>query len=100
MRKMIALIAALTVGLVSTVAMAQELLCNDRDKVLEMLSMKYKESPVAAGITNTGGLVEVLTGKKGGTWTIIITSPQGMSCLLAAGEGWRNIKQVPLGQGA
>ena len=46
-------------------------------------------------MTNTGGLVEVLTDGKGGTWTIIVTTPQGMSCLVAAGEGWRSMQQVP-----
>ena len=59
-----------------------------------MLAKKYKESPVAAGVTLSGGLVEVLTDGKGGTWTIIVTTPQGMSCLVAAGEGWREVERV------
>ncbi len=68
--------------------------CNERDNVLELLAKKYQETPIAAGVTNTGGLVEVLTDSKGGTWTIIVTTPQGMSCLVAAGEGWRNMEQI------
>ncbi|KKN25228.1 hypothetical protein LCGC14_0887090 [marine sediment metagenome] len=68
--------------------------CNERDNVLALLAKKYQETPIAAGVTNTGGLVEVLTDGKGGTWTIIVTTPQGMSCLVAAGEGWRWMKQV------
>ena len=68
--------------------------CNERDKVLSLLAKKYQETPVAAGVTNTGGLIEVLTDMKGDTWTIIVTTPQGMSCLVAAGEGWRWLKQV------
>ena len=44
---------------------------------------------MAVGVTNKGALVEVLTSADGGTWTIIVTTPQGMSCLVAAGEGWR-----------
>jgi hypothetical protein len=47
-------------------------------------------------VTNSGGLVEVLSDGKGGTWTIIVTTPQGMSCLVAAGEGWRNMEQIAL----
>ena len=70
--------------------------CNERDNVLALLAKKYQETPIAAGVTNTGGLVEVLTDTKGGTWTIIVTTPQGMSCLVAAGEGWRNIPFVML----
>jgi hypothetical protein len=98
MRKLIVLIAALTVSLVSTAAMAQSLPCDDRDKVLELLAKKYSETPVAAGVTSGGALLEVLTNSKSGTWSIIITSPQGMSCLTATGEGWRNMEQIPLGQ--
>ncbi len=70
--------------------------CDERDNVLAVLAKKYQETPIAAGVTNTGGLVEVLTDTKGGTWTIIVTTPQGMSCLVAAGEGWRNIPFVML----
>jgi hypothetical protein len=82
-------------ALVASTAMAQPQ-CNERDNVLELLAKKYKETPIAAGVTNTGGLVEVLTDHKSGTWTIIVTTPQGMSCLVAAGEGWRNMVQVSM----
>ena len=67
--------------------------CNTRDSVLSLLASKYKEAPVAVGVTNTGGLVEVLSTGDGNTWTIIVTTPQGMSCLVAAGEGWRALEQ-------
>ncbi len=88
---------ALSTGftLVASAAMAQPQ-CNERDNVLDLLAKKYQETPIAAGVTNTGGLVEVLTDIKSGTWTIIVTTPQGMSCLVAAGEGWRNMEQISL----
>lgn len=66
--------------------------CAPRDKVLSHLAKKYGEAPVAVGVTNQGGLVEVLTTADGDTWTIIVTLPDGMSCMVAAGEGWRNLK--------
>ncbi len=70
--------------------------CNQRDSVLSMLRSKYQEQPVAVGVTNNGGLVEVLSTGDGNTWSIIITSPQGMSCLVAAGEGWRSIERIAM----
>ncbi len=70
--------------------------CNSRDKVLELLSETYSEAPVAVGVTNNGGLVEVLSASDGNTWSMIITSPQGMSCLVAAGEGWRLIERIAM----
>jgi hypothetical protein len=90
---------ALGVGFafLASTAMAQaQPQCNERDNVLELLAKKYKETPIAAGVTNTGGLVEVLTDHRSGTWTIIVTTPQGMSCLVAAGEGWRNMERISL----
>lgn len=63
--------------------------CNTRETVLDLLSEKYSEAPIAVGVANNGGLVEVLSTGDGETWSIIITSPKGMSCLVAAGEGWR-----------
>jgi hypothetical protein len=47
-------------------------------------------------VTHNGGLVEVLSTGNGTTWSIIVTTPTGMSCLVAAGEGWRVKEQVAL----
>ena len=97
MHKMISLIAGLAMSIVSMAALAQpQPQCDERDKVLGMLAQKYQETPIAAGVTNKGGLVEVLTNTKGGTWTIIVTTPQGMSCLVAYGEGWRSMNPTSL----
>jgi len=54
-----------------------------------MLAKKYQERRVAVGVTSAGGLVEVLTSADGGTWTILVTAPNGQSCIVSAGEGWR-----------
>ena len=82
-------------ALISSSAVAQTQ-CNERAEVLKLLAQKYEEAPIAAGVTSSGGLVEVLTNGKGETWTIIVTSPQGTSCLVAAGEGWQARQQVLL----
>jgi len=66
--------------------------CDERTKVLGHLANKYQEAPVAIGVTSSGGLVEVLSTGDGNTWTIIVSKPNGVSCLLAAGEGWRAIR--------
>ena len=74
--------------------------CNERDNVHDMLGKKYGETTTAIGVTNTGGLVEVLTDPKDSSWTIIVTTPQGMSCLVAAGEGWRTKEEISRDPGA
>ncbi len=75
----------------ATTAAAQQVPCAPRDGVLSHLESKYGEVPVAVGVTSAGGLVEVLTTGDGLTWTIIVTLPNGISCMVAAGEGWRNV---------
>lgn len=63
--------------------------CNKRTEVIAELSKKYQEAPVAIGLASNGNLLEILTSGDGGTWTIIQTTPKGVSCMVAAGESWQ-----------
>ncbi|RMH67756.1 MAG: hypothetical protein D6685_03105 [Bacteroidetes bacterium] len=87
-----ALVPLLVIALAPAPSAAQVATCDQRQTVLGLLAQKYHEAPVASGITSTGGLIEVLATDDGETWTIIVSSPDGTSCLIAAGEGWRAIK--------
>ena len=82
----LALVPVLTSGSLEAAAQSA---CSPRTDVLGHLAKKYGEAPVAIGVTNKGGLVEVLTTGDGDTWTIIVSMPNGTSCMVAAGEGWR-----------
>jgi len=64
--------------------------CGKRDDVLAQLSERYKEAPVGVGVAGNGGLIELLTASAGSTWTLIITLPNGPTCLLAAGQDWES----------
>ena len=86
---------AVAATLASTPAVAQAQ-CDSRDKILSTLSKKYSEEPIAVGLTSKGGLVEVLSTGDGNTWTIIMSTPDGKSCLVAAGEGWREKAAIAL----
>ena len=69
-------------------------ICTNRSEVLGHLATKYSEAPVAMGLANNGGVIEVLSSGKGTSWTIIITMPNGVSCMLAAGESWESLPEV------
>lgn len=91
-------VAAFLVALfVAGPALAQ-MACDKRTEVTGHLKRKYEEAPVALGVANNGGLVELLTTKSGTTWTLIITLPNGMTCLLAAGEDWESIPIAQFGE--
>jgi hypothetical protein len=73
---------------------AGQFACSPRNEVLTHLAKKYGEAPVGVGVTNKGGLVEVLTTGDGDTWTIIVSMPDGTSCMVAFGEGWRFLERA------
>jgi hypothetical protein len=67
-------------------------LCDQRASIIGHMAEEYREAPVAIGVTSTGSIVEVLTTGDGTTWTIIVSNPNGTSCLIAAGESWRALR--------
>lgn len=73
---------------------AGNMACADRDTVLGDLGNKYNEAPSAVGLASNGGLIEILTSADKATWTIIVSMPDGTSCLLAAGEDWQDLQRV------
>lgn len=81
-----------------TAAIAAPVNCGPRAKLLEELAKRFSEAPVAVGLANGGALVEVLTNGSGSTWTIIVSQPNGTSCLVAAGESWQELNRVASGE--
>jgi hypothetical protein len=75
-------------------ASAQQLACTERTDVVGHLSNEYSEEPVAMGLANNGGVIEILSSKAGKSWTIILTMPNGVACMIAAGESWVSLPQI------
>ena len=48
---------------------------------------KLPETPQALGLSQDGGLLEVLVSPSGG-WTILLTYPKRPTCVIATGAGW------------
>ncbi|MDP6346478.1 MAG: hypothetical protein QF491_23275 [Alphaproteobacteria bacterium] len=71
-------------------------LCGERDNFLTHLGKNHKEAPTAMGVTSSGRVIEVLTSENG-SWTIIVTHPNGTSCMLAAGEAWEAVERIAMG---
>ena len=80
--------AALIVSLVVAGSASAQMACAKRTDILSRLDGQYSEAPVAMGLANNGGVIEVLSSPDGNTWTIIVTDTNGLSCLVAAGEYW------------
>ena len=80
------LAAAIAMTLAAVPAAAQPA-CGPRGIVLLKLQQDFRERPVGVGLAGGGHLVELLTSDHG-TWTVLVTSPNGISCVVAAGDGW------------
>lgn len=92
-----ALLVVLSVlALPSAVASASEdsMACGARNEMLGHLAGKYDEEPVAMGLATNGSLVEVLSNANGGSFTIVYTTPEGLTCMMAAGSNWEMIREL------
>jgi hypothetical protein len=58
--------------------------------MLSVLAKQYGEAPQAIGLVGGSRVIEVLSSKEG-TFTILITQPDGMSCILAAGQDFEEV---------
>jgi hypothetical protein len=83
---------AAAVLILSEAAVAAPMYCGPRKDLLMKLAGSLHQQPASVALTNDGQLLEILKGDTDLTWTILITSPQGLSCVVAAGEDWQNKK--------
>ncbi len=67
---------------------AQAPRCGNRDIILEKLSSKYGESRQTIGLAANNGIFETFASEKTGTWTMLVTQPNGQSCLIASGQAF------------
>ena len=92
----IAGLAGLAAGLamITATAASAQTACLSHDNLVEMLDGRYSEKPVAAGLEAGGRLFEVFAAPDGATWTMVITTPEGASCVVAVGEDWQEPRQL------
>lgn len=65
--------------------------CGPHDRVLAGLARSYGEAPVMIGLGSNAALIEVTASDASGTWTIIVTTPDGRTCLVASGTSFELI---------
>jgi hypothetical protein len=98
LRKMFNL-TVLTLGavtyLVSTTDIAaQGRNCAPRDVVLAQLATKYGETRQSIGLGSNNAVVEVFASDETGTWSITVTAPGGLTCLVASGRAFEEVADM------
>lgn len=81
--------AALVFGMAALAppAMAQKK-CGPRDQLVSQLTDTYQEVSRGVGLTSATQVVEIWASEKTGSFSVLVTYPNGMTCILAAGKNW------------
>jgi hypothetical protein len=61
-------------------------MCGERGALVGLLRSQYGEEQEDVSLQNDQALVELFASEKG-TWSILLSSPNGTSCVVAAGKG-------------
>ncbi len=72
----------------------------DQSELSSMLGQWLAEKLIARGLSANGRMVEIYATDDGATWTMVVTTPEGQSCIVASGEAWAERAQSELGQQA
>lgn len=65
-------------------------ICGDHKIFVDRLSENFDEHPASIGLGTDGNVIEVFRSDTG-SWTLLVTKPGGVSCVIGAGEAWQRI---------
>lgn len=74
-------------------AFAQGNNCAERAQVVERLAERWGESRRAIGLGANNAVIEVFASSETGTWTITVTMPNGVTCLVASGQAYETLAE-------
>jgi hypothetical protein len=67
--------------------------CLPHGQVEGQLRHTYNEKKLGSGVSGDGNLIEIYM-SSAGNFTVIKTSPAGVSCIVDFGEGWQTIDHL------
>ena len=67
--------------------------CAERALVLERLASTYGETRQSVGLGASNSVVEVFASIDTGTWTITVTLPSGVTCMVASGQAFERLDE-------
>lgn len=85
---------ALTLLTAGAASAAQTRNCGPRELVLNRLAEGYGETRQSMGLGANNAVIEVFASQASGTWTITVTSPSGLTCLVASGQAFETLAEV------
>jgi hypothetical protein len=64
-------------------------MCQERSRLIEALQETFYEQPVGAGLQNPEQMLEIWSSPRTGSFTVLITRADGISCIVAWGTHWQ-----------
>ena len=96
MRALFAALAAAFFFVPSSVpAEAQRRPCGDGDDIIAHLEKDWGEGAEILALDASGRMVRILVNPDTGTWTMLLTAPNGLTCLVSHGSAWEPVAVLP-----
>lgn len=86
--------AALYVISVTDAAAQNSRNCGPREAVVDRLAEGYGETRQSMGLGANNSVVEVFASDETGSWTITVTTPNGLTCLVASGQSFETLAEA------
>jgi hypothetical protein len=67
--------------------------CDSRDAVTALLADRYGETRRSVGIAGQAAVMELFASDETGTWSITMTMPDGLMCLMASGSNFETVAE-------
>ena len=67
--------------------------CDSRDAVNALLADRYGETRRSVGIAGQSAVMELFASDETGTWSITMTMPDGLMCLMASGSNYEAVSE-------
>lgn len=65
------------------------MVCGKRADIIRQLNERYGETRRSMGLAQGQGVVELYASEETGSWTILMTNPRGIACMMAAGQAFQ-----------
>lgn len=86
--------AAVVLALTTDVAAQGARNCGPREAVVNRLAEGYGETRQSMGLGSNNAVVEIFASDETGSWTITVTQPNGLTCLVASGQGYETLAEA------
>lgn len=75
-------------------ASAGPALCGKRGEMIKVLKKRYQEDRVAVGLSQKSSEAFEVFASKQGTWTVLMTTSKGLTCIMATGHSWKDVASL------